>query len=93
MITPMPLEGLHDTYVMFNKDYTVAFITTKNMKNLETIGIFAGDEEKWVYQAIRQNPKFLETLKCFPMRKRMTLEEINNYTQEEFLDYIFQRKE
>lgn len=93
MIIPMPLEGLHDTYVMFNRDYTVSFITTKNLKNLETIGVLAGDEEMWVYQAIRQDPEILKTLKCFPMRKRMTLEEINNYTEEEFLDYIFTRGE
>lgn len=93
MITPMPLKGLHDTYTIFNKDYTVAFITTKNFKNLETIGVLAGDEEKWVYQAIRQDPDILKTLKCYPMRKRMSLEEINRYTQEEFLDYIYTRRE
>lgn len=37
MLYTMPLETIHNTYVMYNKDKTVAFITNKNLQNLETI--------------------------------------------------------
>lgn len=84
----MPLESIHNTYVMFNKDKTVAFITTKNMKNLETIGIFAGDEEGWVYRSLAQDKNEIKKLKCYPYQKRMTTQQIAEFTTEQFLDII-----
>lgn len=84
----MPLESIHNTYVMFNKDKTVAFITTKNMKNLETIGIFAGDEEGWLYQLLTQDKNEIKKLKCYPYQKRMTPQQISEFTLEQFLGVI-----
>jgi hypothetical protein len=73
---------------MFNADKTVAFITTKNMKNLETIGIFAGDEEGWVYQLLAQDKNEIKKLKCYPYQKRITPQQISEFTLEQFLDII-----
>lgn len=84
----MPLQSIHNTYVMFNSDKTVAFITTRNMKNLETIGIFAGDEEGWVYRLLARDKNEIKKLKCYPFRKRITMHEINEFTTEDFLDVI-----
>ncbi len=84
----MPLESIHNTYVMFNADKTVAFITTKNMKNLETIGIFAGDEEGWVYELLAQDKNQIKKLKCYPYQKRVTPQQITEFTLEQFLDII-----
>lgn len=88
MLYRMPLESIHNTYVMFNRDKTVAFITTKNMKSLETIGIFAGDEDGWVYQLLTQDKNEIKKLKCYPYQKRMTPQQISKFTVENFLDVI-----
>lgn len=88
MLYTMPLESIHNTYVMYNKDKTVAFITNKNLQNLETIGIFAGDEEGWVYQLILQDKNEIKKLKCYPYQKRMTPQQIAEFTVEDFLDII-----
>lgn len=69
MLYTMPLQSIHNTYVMFNSDKTVAFITTRNMKNLETIGIFAGDEEGWVYRLLARDKNEIKKLKCYPYQK------------------------
>lgn len=88
MLYTLPLKSIHNTFVMFNKDKTVAFITTKDMKNLETIGIFAGDEDGWVYRLLIRNKNEIKKLKCYPFRKRMTVDEIREFTTEDFLDVI-----
>ena len=88
MIYTMPLESIHNTYVMFNSDKTVAFITTKNMKNLQAIGIFAGDEEGWVYRLLAQDKNEIKKLKCYPYQKRMTPQQISEFSVENFLDVI-----
>lgn len=88
MLYTLPLDSIHNTYVMFNKDKTVAFITTKNIKNLETIGVFAGDEEGWVYQRLAHDKNEIKKLKCYPYRKRMTPQQISEFTEEQFLDII-----
>lgn len=88
MLYTMPLESIHNTYVMCNKDKTVAFITNKNLQNLETIAIFAGDEEGWVYQLISQDKNEIKKLKCYPYKKRMTPQQIAEFTVEDFLDII-----
>lgn len=88
MFYTMPLESIHNTYVMCNKDKTVAFITNKNLQNLETIGILAGDEEGWIYQLISQDKNEIMKLKCYPYQKRMTPQQIAEFTVEDFLDII-----
>lgn len=88
MLYTMPLQSIHNTFVMFNGDKTVAFITTKNMKNLQTIGIFAGDEESWVYRLLVQDKNEIKKLKCYPYQKRMTPKQIAEFTVEQFLDII-----
>lgn len=88
MLYTMPIESNHNTYIMFNKDKTVAFITTKNIKNLETIGVFAGDEEGWIYRLLAQDKNEIKKLKCYPYQKRMTCQQIADFTLEQFLDII-----
>lgn len=88
MLYTMPLQSIHNTYVMFNSDKTVAFITTRNMKNLETIGIFAGDEEGWVYRLLARHKNEIKKLKCYPYQKRMTPQQIAEFTAKYFLDII-----
>lgn len=88
MLYTMPLESIHNTYVMFNKDKTVAFITNKNLQNLETIGIFADDEEGWVYRLLVQDKNEIKKMKCYPYQKRMTPQQIAEFTVEQFLDII-----
>lgn len=85
----MPLESIHNTYVIFNIDKTVAFVTTKNMKNLETIGIFAGDEEGWLYRLLVRDKNEIKKLKCYPYQKRMTPQQISEFTVEDFLEVIW----
>lgn len=88
MLYTLPLESIDNTYVMFNKDKTVAFITTKSMENLETIGIFAGDEEGWVYELLRRDKNEIKKLMCYPYQKEMTPQQISEFTVENFLDVI-----
>lgn len=88
MLYTMPLVSIHNTYVMFNSDKTVAFITTKNIKNLETISIFAGDEDGWIYRLLARDMNEIKKLKCYPFRKRMTADEISEFTTEDFLGAI-----
>lgn len=88
MLYTMPLESVHNTYVMFNSDKTVAFITTKSIKNLEAIGIFAGDEEGWVYRLLARDKNEIKKLKCFPYQKRMTPQQISEFSVENFLVVI-----
>lgn len=88
MLHTMPLECFHNTYVMFNRDKTVAFITNKNLQNLETIGIFAGDEQGWVYRLLAQDMNEIKKMKCYPYQKRMTPQQIAEFTPEYFLDII-----
>lgn len=84
----MPLDSIHNTYVMFNKDKTVAFITNKNLQNLETIAIFAGEEEGWVYNMLAQDKNEIKKLKCYPYQKCMTPHQIAEFTLDQFLDII-----
>lgn len=89
MLYTMPLESIHNTYVMFNAGKTVAFVTTKNMKNLETIGIFAGDEDGWVYRLLCRDKNEIKKLKCYPYQKRMTPQQISEFRVEDFLEVIW----
>lgn len=88
MLYTMPLRSIHNTYVIFNGDKTVAFITTNNIKNIETIGVFAGDEDGWVYRLLARDKNEIKKLKCYPFIKRMTADEISVFTVEQFLNII-----